>query len=62
MVIEGKTNQNKNNFAEVFTEFLSGFEDYENCENLMKFFEICIFQMPGVFSHEQIGKAQIKLK
>lgn len=38
------------------------FKDYEECENLMRFIETCVFQIPGLFSQEQIGLIQRKLK
>jgi hypothetical protein len=37
VIIEGKSNVNNKNFAEVITELISVFNDYEKCENLMKF-------------------------
>lgn len=38
------------------------FNNYEECENLMRFIETCIFQIPGLFSQAQIALIQRKLK
>ena len=62
VIIEGKANRNRHNFAAVFIELLSISEDYQNSENLMKFIETCVFQMPGLFDQIQMAKIQKKLK
>ena len=62
VIIEGKAHRNRHNFAAVFIELLSISDDYQNCENLMRFIETCVFQMPGLFDQTQTAKIQKKLK
>ena len=62
VIVEGKSHKNKLIFSQHFISMLKNYVDYENCQNLMKFIEICVFQIPGLFNLEQIAVIQAKLR
>lgn len=49
IVAEIKSHKNRKNLAEIFVELITDYKDLENCDVIVKFIEICVFQAPGFF-------------